>query len=441
MKRKLFLSLILASATWYFWSSKSTVNAVSNIPQKYVVFMTGPQTLTTLDEPKELEPVGALLVTTIPGLDAVEVIMTPSQAEMLKNRTGVQSVEAAVGEVRLDDVKLRKMLVKESEVLSYGSDTPNDTSDDGVPPGVARLGGPAAWPQGATGKGITVCITDTGVNWQKRDAKGKRTGEYVEHPDLAGAVIDGKDFTNTPGNIKGADDHMHGTHVAGTIGARGTLKGVAPEVTLLSAKVLSAQGSGHVDGIVQGIGWCVEKKANIISASWGSAQPSGAIRDAVRKATEKGVYFSAASGNSASKVGFPAGHIEEGAIAIGALGTHHNGKKGPFDQDDHAWFSNFGPELFVATPGVDVTSTKIDGGYLKASGTSMACPHFSGILAAILSKYPKISRAELLGVIAYGSLKLPVDLSTINRDRNDKFGWGVPSIPAALDRIGRYKTE
>lgn len=125
----------------------------------------------------------------------------------------------------------------------------------------------------ATGRNILVAILDTGID--------------VDHPDLKGAILESKDFTNSRSGA--ADVQGHGTHCAGIVGARKNDKGiigVSPECTFLNLKCLGDNGSGTDIGIAAAIDYAVERKAKIISGSFGSSQPSARIIDAAIK--EKG---------------------------------------------------------------------------------------------------------------------------------------------------------
>ncbi|ROP42656.1 S8 family peptidase [Saccharothrix texasensis] len=90
------------------------------------------------------------------------------------------------------------------------------------------IGAPRAWQSGHTGAGAKVAVLDTGVD--------------PTHPDLVGAVVESRDFTDSPD----ADDHVgHGTHVAATITGSGRYQGVAPDSAVLNGKVLDDHGGGY----------------------------------------------------------------------------------------------------------------------------------------------------------------------------------------------------
>ncbi|MDQ3548057.1 MAG: S8 family serine peptidase, partial [Chloroflexota bacterium] len=202
------------------------------------------------------------------------------------------------------------------------------------------------------------------------------------HGDLN--VVGGKDCTGT-GSYN--DDHGHGTHVAGTIGAIDNsigVVGMVPGARIWSVKVLGANGSGYGSWILCGIDWVTANAGTIDVAnmslggitSYRDDNNCGytngdAIHRAICKSVDAGVTYVVAAGNDAADaVGyFPAQYDE--VITTSALST----------SDTLASFSNYGPDVDVIAPGVSVTSTAMGGGYATMSGTSMASPHAAGAAA------------------------------------------------------------
>lgn len=244
-----------------------------------------------------------------------------------------------------------------------------------------KLGGiPNQWRR-TRGEGIRVAVLDTGID--------------AGHPDLAGAIEAARDFT---GSVAGPLDRQgHGTHTAGTIGARENsvgVVGVAPECRLLVGKVLGDNGAGDARQVAAGIDWAVEAGADVLSMSLGSPVPSREIEAALRRAVSAGRLVVCAAGNDgrANSVGYPAAW-EELAVAVGAVD----------EAGRLADFSSRGPQVDVCGPGVNVLSTYLDGGYARLSGTSMATPFVSGVVALALAKHrrdgggtPLTNQAELV---------------------------------------------
>jgi subtilisin len=210
-----------------------------------------------------------------------------------------------------------------------------------VPVGVAQVKAPAAWGN-SMGKGIRVGVVDTGIDFN--------------HPDLKSNYVGGVSFV--PGAPTPMDDNGHGTHCSGTIGAAingAGVVGVAPQASLYAAKVLDSNGSGQFSWVIAGIDWCIQHRMHIVSMSLGAAAGN----------SQGGMPVPPA----ASNVGFPGKY--KNVIAVSAIDS----------SNVIAPFSSRGPEVDVCAPGVNVLSTLPGGNYGTLSGTSMACPHVSGVAA------------------------------------------------------------
>jgi subtilisin family serine protease len=215
------------------------------------------------------------------------------------------------------------------------------------------------------GNGVVVCVVDTGID--------------TSHPDLLGQVIGGQNFVVSRGRIdptRYKDDNGHGTHVSGTIAALDNnigVVGVAPEAKLLAMKVLNSKGSGSYSAIAEGIRACISKGAHVISMSLGGSSDSTTLHSAISDAATAGIVIVAAAGNESGPVSYPAKYSE--VLAVSATDSSNK----------IASFSNTGPEVDYAAPGVAVTSTVAGGGYDTWSGTSMATPHVAGVVALKIS--------------------------------------------------------
>lgn len=265
--------------------------------------------------------------------------------------------------------------------------------------GVQMVNAPALWAQ-TRGEGVKVAVLDTGVD--------------ITHPDLMGNIKVGMNFTG--GSEQDYMDRKgHGTHCAGIIAGvdneQGVV-GVAPQSELYIGKVLGDDGSGSIQGICEGIMWAVMNKVDIISMSLGCTEdPGSMLQQAVKYAYDNGVVIVAAAGNEASHVGWPA--IYDEAIAVGAIDDRRN----------VAGFSNFGTQVDVAAPGVEILSTYPVGQYARLSGTSMATPVVSGTIALLISYMRKNG-------IAYTPATIMDMLRTRSQDggaigRDDFFGDGI----------------
>lgn len=259
--------------------------------------------------------------------------------------------------------------------------------------GVARVNAPAVWGSNQ-GAGVKVAVIDTGIDPNQPDltVKGGVNG------------IDDK--------APWADDHFHGTHCAGIIAAAMNDKlvvGVAPKAELYAVKVLTKEGSGDMFGIMRGIMWTAQNGMQVASMSLGAPQAMPLIQYALQMAVNAGVTIVAAAGNDGKAVNWPGAYPE--AIAVSALCPPGvtNAKLCPNTNEGISTFSSRGPEIAFIAPGVLIPSTvplSHDASGVKAySGTSMACPHVSGLAALAVAKGAK-TPAAVRSALAAAAVKL-----------------------------------
>ncbi|MBX3023038.1 MAG: S8 family serine peptidase [Bdellovibrionales bacterium] len=200
------------------------------------------------------------------------------------------------------------------------------------PWGIDAVKAPAAW-NTTKGSGVRVMVLDTGIE--------------TAHPAMLTRFEKGQNFTS-PNKGDMVDTIGHGTHVAGTIladGLNGGLVGVAPEARLLMGKVCSDVGCSSI-AIASGIDWAVTEKADVVNMSLGGMFISNGEAQALLKAEAAGVMVVAASGNGGmNTVSYPAAF--KTVLAVGAVDSTLT----------KADFSQWGPELAVVAPGVDVLSS------------------------------------------------------------------------------------
>ena len=233
--------------------------------------------------------------------------------------------------------------------------------------GVKRTGAGFVHDGGNKGLGVKVAIIDSGIDYT--------------HPDLDGNFMGGYDFVNDDNDPM--DDNEHGTHVAGTVAAEDDgvgVVGMAPLASLYGVKVLNSNGSGYWSDIIAALQWCVDNFIQVTNNSYGSSSDPGvAVKDAFDNSYAKGIIHIASAGNSGNRkgkgdnVGYPARYASVMAVAS----TTSN--------DTRSSFSSTGPDVEIAAPGSSITSTKLGGGYVTFSGTSMASPHVAGAAALVIA--------------------------------------------------------
>jgi subtilisin family serine protease len=255
-----------------------------------------------------------------------------------------------------------------------------------------------AWSIGTGSREVVVAVIDTGMDYFHEDLRANVWTNPREIPgngiddDRNGYIDDvyGYDFVSNDSDP--FDDHFHGTHVSGTIGAMGNngigVVGVCWQVRMMAVKAFDEQGNGNVADAVAAIHYAIANGARVINASWGLEDRSRALADAVADAQAAGVIFVAAAGNSRTATPFyPAGY--DSVIAVASLNN----------KDERSQFSNFGPHVDISAPGEQILSTVPDSKYDAISGTSMAAPHVSGAAALILSRHPEFTVAEVTTIL------------------------------------------
>ena len=214
-----------------------------------------------------------------------------------------------------------------------------------IPYGISLVHAPDVWSAVRSGD-VNVVVIDSGID--------------NTHAEIQGAFLGGANMLDPAGTTM--DGIGHGTHVAGTIGAANNnlgVVGVAPNVKLWAIKAFGDDGRGTMENVVKGLEWVLEKKTAqggrwVVNISAGGPEGSTAEREAFAHAIAEGVIIVAASGNE-SKAGtplpvhFPAAYPN--VVSVGAI-----------DEDsEYATFSNQGPEIDFAAPGVKVISLSLHG--------------------------------------------------------------------------------
>ncbi|MFC1479096.1 Ig-like domain-containing protein [Planctomycetota bacterium] len=277
----------------------------------------------------------------------------------------------------------------------------------------ADIDAPEAWHLETGSSSIVVAVIDTGIDYNHPDLianmwvnTAEQNGDTGVDDDNNGFVDDihGWDFCNNDKDPM--DDHFHGTHCAGTIGAVGDnttgVAGVCWNVSIMALKFLSGGGSGSSSDAAEAVYYATKMGAVLSSNSWGGGGFTQTLKDAIDDAGSKGVLFIAAAGNNSTDIDgsdyYPVGYDCDNIIGVAAL-DH---------QDAMASFSNWGlTKVDLGAPGVSIYSTfpinetdamknyGFSTYYESISGTSMATPHVAGACALLKSRMPSFTGSEI----------------------------------------------
>ncbi len=266
-----------------------------------------------------------------------------------------------------------------------------------------------AWRISQGSRDITVCVIDTGADvkhpdlvknlWVNKgetgkDAKGRDKATNRIDDDGNGFIddVNGWNFVNNDNNLK--DDHGHGTHIAGIIGAEGGngigISGVSPKVSMMVLKYYDAKGSdvNNLVNTVKAIDYAVKMNCNIINYSGGGIAPSSEEKAAIERANQKGILFVAAAGNERSNSDirkyYPADYGLPNILSVTAIDRFQNVLPS----------SNYGEQTVdVAAPGNDIISTLPGGQYGFMTGTSQATAFATGVAALVMANNSNMRKA------------------------------------------------
>jgi len=250
-------------------------------------------------------------------------------------------------------------------------------------------------------------VIDTGVDYNHEDlhanmwkntledwdSDGNPTNDGVDN-DGNGYVDDYYGMNAINGSGDPMDDNHHGTHCAGILGAAtNNSKGVAGvcwNAKIMALKFLDSTGSGYTSDAITCIEYAIDHKVSVLSNSWGGGGYSQSLYNAIKVAGDNNILFVVASGNESrnndTTPAYPASYDLPNIISVGASD----------DKDNRSSYSNYGQySVDVFAPGEKIYSTFPSNSYSFLSGTSMACPHVSGLALLLLADDPSLTHYQL----------------------------------------------
>lgn len=339
--------------------------------------------------------------------------------ELYKRLTGVPEIDSVTPDYILDTFPKDDTGDVPTIQSPIGDGEPNDPYYlDGQQWDMNAIEIKNAWNITRANNDVLVAVIDTGVDYN--------------HPDLIGRVVLGKNFINDSEDP--LDDHGHGTHVAGTIGAI-TNNGIGISSTSWGAKILAIKacdnnGDCVTSNVVRGVSYALEKGAKIINisiAGVGSCRKENffsgdrVYEDVIRDANSRGSIVIVAAGNHNQDAVNEVPGACEGVISVAAT---NNTNTRWFSNDSSG--SNFGSKIDIAAPGASILSTSINQGYSIRNGTSMAAPHVSGVAALLLSHNKDLTLDQMKNCLISSSKKIT----------SDNYIAGLLNAPGALTACG-----
>ena len=300
--------------------------------------------------------------------------------------------------------------------------------------GMRDIGAESAWDTRTDSSSIIVGVIDSGVDYNHPDLveniwtnPGEIAGDGIDN-DGNGYIDDvhGYDFLDNDSDPMDLSSVSHGTHVAGTIGAKGNndigVAGVGWNASMMALRAVP----GTFEAVARAVDYATENGARITNNSYGAFGNFGVpqvLSDAVTRAKNAGVLFVAAAGNDSTDLdgslnSWPAELSKTHDNVIAVASTRSDG--------GISGFSNWGDEsVQIAAPGSSIKSTVRGGGFGNLSGTSMASPIVAGAAALLWAERPELSYLEIKDAI----------LNTARPEHLTRVGRGVLDLGAAMENI------
>jgi subtilisin family serine protease len=422
-----FLSIVLATAL-------SVQAQAGQTPYKgYLIKLKRPVSNRSLSA---LANLGVQVTNTIPELNVVVANTTPAQNQRLAAQENlIEYIEPNY--YRKAFAAKKDMFDKEASKLW----------------GMKAIHAADAWRISTGTSNVIVAVSDTGVTTMHSDlspniyvnpgetgtdANGKDKSKNKIDDDGNGFIDDYSGWNFETNVNLSRDDHYHGTHVAGTIGANGNDKGfgvagVTWNAKIMSVKFIGSSGWGSDDGGIASIIYAANNGAKVVNCSWGGDEYSKTMSDAIDYAKTKGTIVVAAAGNDGFNLEkqkqYPAAYENENLITVSAIS--------PGPKMELATFSNYGIKTaHLAAPGEAIRSafnpmyntlSCESRWFCILSGTSMAAPHVSGAIALLYSVNPKLTIREVKEIL----------MQTVTKSdslKNKVVSGGILNIAEAVKR-------
>lgn len=266
---------------------------------------------------------------------------------------------------------------------------------------LAKVNAPAAWQKAGNkgSKNVLLAVIDTGTDYR--------------HKNLAPNSVPGYDFRDNdadPMDLTSQQNPGHGTHCSGIVGATGLIdggiSGISPEVSMMPLRFLGADGSGQLEGAIKAIDYAIEKKVQVISASWGASVPLSTAQplvEAMQRAEAAGIIFVTAAANDGKNNDtsdvYPANAGLPNMITVAASNS----------SDAKPSWSNYGKaRVSLSAPGDAIMSTLPGDKYGNLSGTSMATPLVAGLVAFLKAQDATLTGAEIKALLQTTGAKVSI---------------------------------
>jgi hypothetical protein len=351
---KLFSILAVFILTFSLFPKSKVVKATGQSEKHYLIEFN--KELNT----QVIEKTGGKVKGKYNNLKVVIASLNDTEFEKLRNNPEIKNIE--------EDAKVEAYPLSGKTFL-----------ENGYSWATKRVNANSSHEKGITGKGLKLAILDTGISANS----GLTIKQEV-------SLVDSEP------NIE--DTNGHGTTLASIIAAsleKTGFIGIAPAVDLYNVKVLNKDGVGNYSDIIEGIEWAIDKDVNIINMSFGGTNNSQILENSINNAYKKGILLVSSVGNNGEdKITYPAAY--NNVIGVGSTDYYNN----------KASFSNYGKQLELVAPGINIPAINSNGNLVTVSGTSASAAYVSGVSALLWSQNLELNNEQLRKILKKSSTKL-----------------------------------